>query len=82
MRRMEFKMERIGLVKEGDVLPVTESKLPNSWYYTLGKSYAMSANYTVRERLHATEGKVVEIRETPKGYYVIVEFDDTGDKKP
>ncbi len=76
MRRMEFKMERIGLVKEGDVLPVTESRLPNSWYYTLGKSYAMSANYTFRERLQSAEGKVVEIRETPKGYYVVVEFDE------
>ncbi|MCC8030056.1 MAG: hypothetical protein LIO75_09760 [Lachnospiraceae bacterium] len=76
MRRMEFKMERTGLVKEGDVLPVTESRLPNSWYYTLGKSYAMSANYTFRERLSSTEGRVVEIRETPKGYYVVVEFDE------
>lgn len=76
MRRMEFKMERTGLLKEGDVLPVTESKLPNSWYYTLGKAYAMSANYTFHERLKSTQGKVVEIKETPKGYYVIVEFDE------
>ena len=65
MRRMEFKMERTGLLEVGDVLPVTESKLPNSWYYTLGKAYAMSANYEFRE-----------VKETPKGYYVIVEFDE------
>ena len=76
MRLMEFKMERTGLLKEGDILPVTESRLPNSWYYTLGKAYAMSANYTVRERLKSAEGKVVEVKETPKGYYVIVEFDE------
>lgn len=76
MRRMEFKMERTGLLEVGDVLPVTESKLPNSWYYTLGKAYAMSGNYTFRERLSSREGKVVEVKETPKGYYVIVEFDE------
>jgi len=76
MRRMEFKMERTGLLKEGDVLPVTESRLPDTWYYTLGKSYAMSANYSFRERLKSAEGKVVEVKETPRGYYVTVEFEE------
>ena len=76
MRQMEFKMERTGLLKEGDVLPVTEGKLPNSYYYTLGEAYAMSANYTFRERLKSTEGTVVEIKETPKGYFVTVAFDE------
>ena len=76
MRQMEFKMERTGLLQVGDVLPVTESRLPNSWSYTLGKAYAMSGNYTFRERLKSREGTVVEIKETPKGYYVIVEFDE------
>ncbi len=69
-------MERQNLVKVGDVLPVTESKLPNSYYYTLGKAYAMSANYTTLERLTSREGKVVDIRQTPKGFFVTVEFDE------
>lgn len=28
MRREEFKMERTGLLEVGDVLPITEGKLP------------------------------------------------------
>lgn len=76
MRRMEFKMERTGLLEVGDVLPVTEGKLPNSYYYTLGKAYAMSANYKYNERLLSGEGKVIDVRETEKGYFVTVEFDE------
>lgn len=76
MRQMEFKMERTGLLKEGDVLPVTEGKLPDSYYYTLGNAFAMSANYKFRERLKSAEGTVVEIKETPKGFFVTVEFDE------
>ncbi|MBQ1597847.1 MAG: hypothetical protein II566_09410 [Lachnospiraceae bacterium] len=76
MRQMEFKMERTGLLEIGDVLPVTESKLPNSYYYTLGKAYAMSANYSTLERLRSREGTVVDVKETPKGFFVTVEFDE------
>lgn len=76
MRQMEFKMERTGLLEVGDVLPVTEGKLPNSYYYTLGKAYAMSANYKYNERLQSREGKVIDVRETEKGYFVTVEFDE------
>lgn len=76
MRRMEFKMERTGLLKVGDILPVTEGKLPTSYYYTLGKAYAMSANYSFSERLTSKEGKVVSVDETPKGFFVTVEFDE------
>ena len=76
MRQMEFKMERTGLLEVGDVLPVAEYKLPNSYFYTLGAAYAMSANYTTLERLKSREGTVVDVKETPKGYYVIVEFDE------
>ena len=76
MRKMEFKMERTGLLQEGDVLAVTEGKLPNSYYYTLGNAFAMSANYTFRERLKSAEGKVLQITETPKGSFVTVEFEE------
>ncbi|MCI9612333.1 MAG: hypothetical protein HFH33_09980 [Eubacterium sp.] len=76
MRKMEFKMERTGLLQEGDVLAVTEGKLPDSYYYTLGNAFAMSANYTFRERLKSSEGKVLQITETPKGFFVTVEFEE------
>ena len=60
----------------GQVLPVTEGKLPTSYFYTLGKAYAMSGNYTFRERLKSKEGKVVDIKETPRGFFVTVEFEE------
>ena len=76
MRQEEFKMERMGLVQIGAVIPITEGKLPTSYYYTLGKAYAMSANFPVGNRIKSKEGKVVDIKETPKGFFVTVEFDE------
>lgn len=76
MRQIEFKMERPGLCKPGDVLPITEGKLPTSYYYTLGKAYAMSANFLASERLVSREGTVINVEETEKGYFVTVEFDE------
>ncbi len=75
-REMEFKMERTGLLEVGDVLPITEGRLPNSYYYTLGRAYAMSANYMANERLVSREGTVTDVRETPKGFFVTVVFDE------
>ena len=74
MRRMEFKMERPGLTKVGAHLK--ESKLPTSYYYTIEHAIAMSGNYVVSERLKSREGDVVDVRETEKGYFVTMEFDE------
>ena len=77
MRRIEFKMERSGLTQIGERLSVTEGKLPTSYYYTIEHAIAMSGNYAVSESLKTREGVVVDIKETEKGFYVIMEFDES-----
>lgn len=76
MRQMEFKMERPGLLHEGDEVTVTEGLLPSNYYYTIDPSLAMSGNIPFRERLEATIGKVISIIENERGFYVTVEFDE------
>lgn len=74
MREMEFKMERPGLLKEGDRITVTEGILPSSYYYTIDPSLAMSGNFPFNERMLEREGKVVEIIENDRGFYVKARF--------
>ena len=76
MRTMEFKMERQGLLKEGDNITVTEGLLPSNYYYTIDPSLAMSGNIPFRERLKSKEGKVTRIIENERGFYVTVEFNE------
>ena len=76
MREIEFKMEREGLLKEGDKVTVTEGVLPSNYYYTICPSLAMSGNYPFSERLTAREGTVEAIDQNDRGYYVKVAFDD------
>lgn len=76
MRRMEFKMERQGLLEEGQDVTVTEGLLPSNYYYTIDPSLAMSGNIPFRFRLKSRVGRVLEIQENPRGFYVTVEFDE------
>ena len=76
MRQMDFKMERPGQVKEGDIVTVTEGVLPSNYYYTINPAVAMSGNIPFNERLQSQSGTVVSIEENERGYYVIVEFDE------
>ena len=73
---MEFKMERQGLLKEGDQVSITEGLLPSNYYYTIDPSLAMSGNIPFRDRLQSKEGKVVKIIENERGFYVTVEFNE------
>lgn len=76
MRLEEFKMERPGLVKEGDVVEIVEGTLPSAWYYTIVPAVAMSGNYTLRERIKSDHGVVKEIKEDDRGFYVVLELDE------
>lgn len=78
MRYSEFKMERENLVRVGDEVTITESQLPSSYYYTIIPAIAMSRNYAPYERIHSRSGKVVDIRDTPRGFYVVTAFDEEG----
>ncbi|MCR5754813.1 MAG: hypothetical protein K6G30_08390 [Acetatifactor sp.] len=76
MRRMEFKMERPGLLEVGQKITVTEGLLPSNYYYTIDPSLAMSPNIPFRNRLISKEGVVVDIVENERGFYVTAEFDE------
>lgn len=76
MRQMEFKMERPGLLQEGDEITVTEGVLPSNYYYTIDPSLAMSGNYPFRERLSVRAGRVIRVLQNERGYYVTAEFDE------
>ena len=76
MRTMEFKMERPGQVEVGQMVEITEGKLPSSYYYTIEPAVAMSGNYRLAERLMARSGKVIDVKETQRGFFVTCEFDE------
>ena len=69
MRSMEFKMERPGLLHEGDEITVTEGVLPSNYYYTIDPSLAMSGNIPFRERLKVRSGRVTSGSRKGKGVF-------------
>ena len=75
MREMEFKMERQGLVKIGDVVDVTEREGFND-SYIIEPAVAMSGCYKSRDRLKSKKGVIKDIKENARGFYVIAEFDE------
>ena len=76
MRKMEFKMERPGLLEARQKITVTEGVLPSNYYYTIDPSLAMSANIPFRNRLVSREGVVTDVIENSRGFYVTAEFDE------
>ncbi len=76
MREMDFKMERPGLLSEGDTVTVSEGLLPSNYYYTIDPSLAMSANVPFPQRLLSRSGTVTKIIQNERGFYVTVSFDE------
>jgi len=76
MRLMQFKMERPGQVKEGDIVHITEGLLPSNYYYIIDPAVAMSGNIPFTKRLKSSSGTVKAVEENARGYYVTVEFDE------
>ena len=74
-REMIFKMERPGLLKEGDAVTVTEGVLPSNYYYTIDPSLAMSGNFPFRERMLERKGVVTKVEENDRGFYVTAVFE-------
>lgn len=72
MRKEKFKMERNGLVQEGETVKITERVNGSLYSYIVEPSVAMSGIYRSNQRILAKEGVVEEILHTDRGYYLIV----------
>lgn len=76
MREMRFKMERPGLVKQGDHVDVIEKKTALNYSYIINPAVAMSRCYKLHQRLKNSEGIVKQVEKNDRGYYVVVEFNE------
>lgn len=74
MREELFKMERKGLVTEGQEVQVTERVNGSLYSYLVEPSVAMSGIYRSNQRIQSKTGIVKEIRETERGFYLVVGF--------
>lgn len=73
---MTFKMERPGLLQEGDQVEIYEGTLPRAYYYTIKPSLAMSGNIPFTKRLRSSTGTVSKVEQNDRGYYVVAQFDE------
>ncbi len=76
MREELFKMERKGLVTERQQVNVTERVNGSLYSYLVEPSVAMSGIYRSNQRIKSKIGVINEIRETERGFYLVVGFDE------
>ena len=79
-REIVFKMERPGLVEEGQEVEVSESVTPFNVNYMIEPAVAMSGLFKQNNRLKTengtTKGIVKKIEENDRGFYITVIFED------
>ena len=74
MRQDRFKMEREGLVEEGQEVEISErSAVTGQYTYLVEPSIAMSGIYRTSDRIFAWKGIIRKIEKTDKGFYLLVE---------
>lgn len=71
MRIEKFTMER-DVLQVGDVVHITESRLPRAYYYTVEHAAAMSGNFELTNRIQSTVGKVM--KKVPDGTIFILDI--------
>lgn len=79
-REIVFKMERPGLVEEGQEVEVSESVTPFNVNYMIEPAVAMSRLFKLNNRLKTengtTKGIVKKIEENDRGFYITVIFEE------
>ncbi len=77
MREERFKMEREGLVEQGQEVDISErSAVTGQYTYLVEPAVAMSGIFPTRRRIKSRKGVVREIEKTERGFYLVVEMDE------
>ena len=76
MREELFKMERKGLVSEGQAVEISERVNGSLYSYLVEPSVAMSGIYRSNQRIKSRTGVIREIRETDRGFYLLVGLEE------
>ena len=72
MREEQFKMERKGLVEEGQEVKVTERVNGSLYSYIVEPSVAMSGIYRSNQRIKSDKGIINQIKETERGIFTLL----------
>ena len=77
MRVERYKMDREGLITEGQEVEISErSAVTGQYTYLVEPSIAMSGIYRTRQRIKSRKGKFQIIGLTDRGFYLLVEIDE------